>query len=461
MLEGLSSIAWSELSHAYGRADDVPQLISDLTSLDVEARGRALGTLFTNIYHQGTVYQASVYAAPFLIELVQQEEVLDRDDILLLLAYLATGNAYHRQHMHYYDEEQKRDPEFQRELEEQVFWVDRTHQAVEAGIPIYLKLLAQQDIKIRMSAIRLLSSFQSEASQLLPVLLARFQQEQDQRVHACILYGVSELTRRHVEKHSDAFHLLERSLVDGETELVRIAAAMAFVRMGRSDVPRRDIDMVVETIMHPDMVADAYEELPWAESRLVFDAIRCLYALPPSIRSLVVPQLIRVLKYLESEGEQTLKGYIAKDIAEVLLYFVFDGTRFGERVLLDDLTDEQRTVVIAIVNSDAVWKWEVGKGTSIELRPLGVQMGEEELFETIVTVTLYELLDYGLPENRADLRAFLRLEPQAKDVLRFLSKERNVDQIPQEKKKEVLAELVRLNPQHALEDLKLLISDYS
>ncbi len=150
----------------------------------------------------------------------------------------------------------------------------------------------------------------------------------------------------------------EEPLVDGETELVRIAAAMAFVRMGRSDVPRRAIDMVVETIMHPDMVADAYEELPWADSRLVFDALRCLYSLPPSIRSLVVPQLNRVLEYLESEEEQTLKGSIAKDIAEVLLYFVFDDTRFGERVLLDDLTDEQRTVVTAIVNSDAVWKWE-------------------------------------------------------------------------------------------------------
>jgi hypothetical protein len=233
------------------------------------------------------------------------------------------------------------------------------------------------------------------------------------------------------------------------------------LRTGRSDVPHRAIDMVVETIMHPDMVADTYEELPWAEGRLVFDAIRCLYALPPSIRSLVVPQLIRVLEYLESEGEQTLKGYIAKDIAEVLLDFVFDATRVGEQITLEDLTDEQRTVVTAIVNNDAVWKWEVGKGTSIELRPLGAQMGDEELFETIVTVTLYELLDYGLPENRADLRAFLRLEPQAKDVLRFLSKEQNVEWTPPEKKKEVLAELVQLNPHQTLEALKLLIGDYS
>jgi len=392
---------------------------------------------------------------------VQQEEVPDRDGILLLLAHLSTGNAYHRQHMQYYDEERKRDPEFQRELEQEVFWVDRTHQAVKDGIPVYLRLLAQQDMKIRMNAIRLLSSFQSEASQLLSVLLAHFQQEQDQRVHACILYGVSELTKRHVEQRSDAFQLLERSLVDGETDLVRLAAAMALLRAGRPDVPHRAIDVLVETIMHLDMVQDAYEELPWAESRLVFDAIRCLCSLPPSAHSLVVPQLIRVLEYLESEGEQTLKGYIAKDIAEVLLDFVFGDIRFGEQVPVEDLTDEQRTVVTAIVHSDAVWKWEVGKGTSSQQRPLRAQMGEEELFETVVTVTLYELLDYGLPENRADLRAFLGFEPQEKDALRFLSKERNVDQIPPEKKKEALAELVRLNPQHTLETLKLLIRDFT
>jgi hypothetical protein len=211
MLERLSSIDWRELSHAYGSADEVPQLISDLASLDDEVRGRALGILRTNLYHQGTIYQASAYAAPFLIELLSQDEVPDRDGILLLLARLATGNAYHRQHMHYYSEERKQDPEFQRELEQQVFWVDKTHQAVEAGIPIYLRLLEQQDIKIRMNAIYLLSCFQSEASRLLPILLAQFQQERDQRVHACILYGVGKLVKRHVEKHPDAFQLLERS----------------------------------------------------------------------------------------------------------------------------------------------------------------------------------------------------------------------------------------------------------
>jgi hypothetical protein len=135
---------------------------------------------------------------------------------------------------------------------------------------------------------------------------------------------------------------------------------MALLRTERPDVPPRATDVLVETIMHPDMVQDAYEELPWAESRLVFEALRCLYSLPPSTRSLVVPQLIRVLEYLESEGEQTLKGYIAKDIAEVLLDFAFGDTRFDEQVTVEDLTDEQRTVVTAIVHSDAVWKWEVG-----------------------------------------------------------------------------------------------------
>ena len=120
MSEQLSSINWSELSHAYGAADDVPQLLTDLTSRDEHIRGHAMGTLYTNIYHQGTVYQASAYAAPFLIELVQQEELPGRDDILVFLAHLAGGNAYHRQHLRFYDEERIQNPAFQAAMQEEI-----------------------------------------------------------------------------------------------------------------------------------------------------------------------------------------------------------------------------------------------------------------------------------------------------------------------------------------------------
>ena len=462
MLERLSSIDWSKLSHAYGRAEDVPQLVRDLASLDEEVHGLALRKLYTNIYHQGTVYQASAYTAPFLIELVQCEEVPERDRIILLLACLAEGNAYHRQHMQYYSDERKHDPAFQRELGEQVFWVDRTHEAVKNGMPTYLRLLEHQSVQIRMSIIHLLSAFKREASQLLPVLLVRLQQESDQRVRACILYGAGVLIKHRVEKHSNVFQLLVHSLADEETELVRLAAAMSLVQTERQDIPSRVFDLLLETIVHPEMVAEVYEELPWAEGRLVFDAIKCFSSLSPSTRSQVVPQLIGVLNVLESTAQQELVGSIAGDIANTLIALTFHDALFNGQSTVEDLTDEQRMVLIAIVNSDVVWKWEVGKGSSRQQRPLEAQEGGEKMFETVVQVMLNALLKQGFPANRRDLRAFLRLAPQAKDSLHFFSRGKIVHwRVPQNKKKELLAELVQLNPQRTLEELKMLIGEFS
>src|SRR5260221_12651059 len=80
MLETLKTVHWEELSHAYGEANDIPELLLALTSGEQITRERAIETLFTNIYHQGTVYQASAYAAPFLIELLTHEKVQGKED---------------------------------------------------------------------------------------------------------------------------------------------------------------------------------------------------------------------------------------------------------------------------------------------------------------------------------------------------------------------------------------------
>ncbi len=66
MLDNLETIAWSELKHAYGKAGDVPGMIRSLGSPDEHVRRDALGALFETICHQGTVYEASPFAVPFL-----------------------------------------------------------------------------------------------------------------------------------------------------------------------------------------------------------------------------------------------------------------------------------------------------------------------------------------------------------------------------------------------------------
>jgi hypothetical protein len=50
----------------YGPAEDVPGRIRALCGDDAQARQEALQSLSNSIFHQGSRYQASAYAVPFL-----------------------------------------------------------------------------------------------------------------------------------------------------------------------------------------------------------------------------------------------------------------------------------------------------------------------------------------------------------------------------------------------------------
>jgi hypothetical protein len=91
MLEGLGEIDWVVLEHAYGSASDMPELIRALRAPAASVRKKALHSLYGNIFHQGTRYEASAYAVPFLVELLTDPTTPDRASIVELLASLAVG----------------------------------------------------------------------------------------------------------------------------------------------------------------------------------------------------------------------------------------------------------------------------------------------------------------------------------------------------------------------------------
>src|SRR5262249_17523730 len=59
MLEGLNAVEWGRLTHAYGEATDVPDLIRALSSNDEQQRDEAIEELMSRICHQGGVYDAT------------------------------------------------------------------------------------------------------------------------------------------------------------------------------------------------------------------------------------------------------------------------------------------------------------------------------------------------------------------------------------------------------------------
>ncbi|MFS8095646.1 hypothetical protein LFM09_00745 [Lentzea alba] len=91
MLNGLDQVNWARLTHAYGPADDVPDLIRALVSPDAAARKKALWKLNGNIYHQGTIYEATAFAVPFLLEVLTAPECDEQPQLLSLLTSIVTG----------------------------------------------------------------------------------------------------------------------------------------------------------------------------------------------------------------------------------------------------------------------------------------------------------------------------------------------------------------------------------
>lgn len=95
-LRKVYAIDWAQLRHAYGAADDVPELIEDLLDDDEATRQEALNEFCSNIYHQGTIYEATAYAVPFFLELMTNQEVETvKLDLFALLCAIYDGHYRH------------------------------------------------------------------------------------------------------------------------------------------------------------------------------------------------------------------------------------------------------------------------------------------------------------------------------------------------------------------------------
>jgi hypothetical protein len=92
-VDGLDKIRWHLFTHAYGIASELPKDIRRLASSDPEIRAQALWELFGSIYHQGTIYPATIVAVPFIIRLASDPRMPDPVKIWELLAAIAESSA--------------------------------------------------------------------------------------------------------------------------------------------------------------------------------------------------------------------------------------------------------------------------------------------------------------------------------------------------------------------------------
>jgi hypothetical protein len=88
---GLDAVPWDRLSHAYGLALDVPIDLRRLASSDPKIREAAHWQLAGSIYHQGSIYEATAAAVPFLISLASHSALPNRAKIVEFLGLIAAS----------------------------------------------------------------------------------------------------------------------------------------------------------------------------------------------------------------------------------------------------------------------------------------------------------------------------------------------------------------------------------
>ncbi|KAI1032485.1 hypothetical protein LB503_012667 [Fusarium chuoi] len=197
-LAGLDSIDWSQLSHAYGSADDVPQLLEDLQSTDPEVYKTAFTKCWSNIYHQGSRYSASVEAIPFLYALLDSPATKDRESLLYLITSLAVGQPdWSVPNGIDINNWEKSIAEIEKpEYHDRAMQGFKTYEAVERGLSSIIRCLDEDSASMRANAAHALAFFPRQLATSKVALLDRLSGETNNNVSATAVLALAVLFAR-------------------------------------------------------------------------------------------------------------------------------------------------------------------------------------------------------------------------------------------------------------------------
>lgn len=353
MLKGLDNIDWHALRHAYGPADDVPACIRDLASDDADLRQQAMDELFGNIYHQGTVYEATAHAVPFLIELAANQSIADRDGILALLADISDGGSYLAAHQ--FAErfaDRREDPEFKGKLERELGWARDARRAVAAGVATFNACLSDPDRDVRLYAAYAIAMGTKPEGATCAALMAQLEREQETLTKAGLLLALGTIVAAMDQRDTALRALLDSLFERRDVPVLRLCAAIATLEMERDATPLAVIEFLLAALCRDDLDLDeVWNLLPWAHGQLSYDAGQYL------VRSFENSETL-----LDHIDQAMAKRGLVPDceIATTMLYAAF-GFEYPllpiERPAFGQLNPIQQRVLRAIADADRAWSW--------------------------------------------------------------------------------------------------------
>ncbi|MFF7920770.1 HEAT repeat domain-containing protein [Streptomyces mirabilis] len=194
MFTGMDEVGWASMKHAYGSAEDVPELLRGLASACPQERERALDGMYGAVHHQGDVYDSTLACIPFLFELVGYTELHDRGGVVELLVSIGGADAF--------DDGPLEDGDGA----EGNYAMART--AVRSGAAAFIGLLADRDPEVRRAAPTALVRFLGQPEHVLGLLTGRLEEEGEERVRPALAEGLGLFARLHPASAAPAVEYL-------------------------------------------------------------------------------------------------------------------------------------------------------------------------------------------------------------------------------------------------------------
>ncbi|MFB8077862.1 PBS lyase [Streptomyces sp. NPDC056013] len=370
MLTGIEEVDWASLGHAYGPADDVPELLRGLASADPAERETALDGMYGAVHHQGDVYDSTLACIPFLLELVADPAVQDRGSIVELLTSIGGIELDDDEEL---DELDPDDEEFIPAANYAM-----AAAAIAAGADVFLGLVSDPDPEVRLAAPCALASLHPEPARVLTLLRERLTVERDTEVRLALVAAVGRIALRHAALRAETVDWLGWLARAAQDPGLRLAALAQRARCAPGDIP-------------DDIV-------PWVTGLL--EEIRTSAPGPtaPGAERAATPTLIGQVRELLEEHAAGRPAPWTEELLRTL------------HAALDDRVDDRIALILAQLRSpdwgqrsDAIWLCggliRIWRGRYEEVvRLVGAQLNDPEpRLREAATSFLERLFELGAP----------------------------------------------------------------
>ncbi|WP_395363506.1 PBS lyase [Streptomyces sp. YH02] len=370
MLTGIEEVDWASLGHAYGPADDVPELLRGLASADPAERETALDGMYGAVHHQGDVYDSTLACIPFLLELVADPAVEDRGCIVELLTSIGGIELDDDEEL---DELDPADEEFIPAANYAM-----AAAAIAAGADVFLGLVSDPDPEVRLAAPCALASLHPEPARVLTLLRERLTVERDTEVRLALVAAVGRIALRHASLRTETVDWLGWLARAAQDPGLRLAALAQRARCAPADIP-------------DDIV-------PWVTGLLEEIRTSALGPVAPGTERAATPTLIGQVRELLEEHAAGRPAPWTEELLRTL------------HAALDDRVDDRIALILAQLRSpdwgqrsDAIWLCggliRIWRGRYEEIvRLVGAQLDDPEpRLREAATSFLERLFELGAP----------------------------------------------------------------